>query len=249
MGNGTTQQYDAELPRPRRSTRPGDAHARQAASNDKPTVVPACGWEYARRARTSSCCRPGTAFKPDDIYEFSYTAKDPTVNGIGMAAVRDFNAWLRYATKDDCRQRRTRSPATCARIYTEISSQPGRLLNDFRLLGFNQAENGKKVFDGMMQWVAAADGINLNYRFSRPEPHGAQPPGPLVCGRRVPVRQRARRPIRITGQTAGRYDAVRRDQHLPAGDGDLFVERVLGEGRVAVPHRHRRGRSDLPGHP
>ena len=54
------------------------------------------------------------------------------------------------------------------RIYTEISSQPGRTLNDFRTLGFNQAENGKQVFDGMMQWIAAGDGINMNYRFSQP---------------------------------------------------------------------------------
>ena len=42
------------------------------------------------------------------------------------------------------------------------------MLNDFRNLGFNQAENGKKVFDGMMQWIAAGDGINMNYRFSQP---------------------------------------------------------------------------------
>ena len=42
------------------------------------------------------------------------------------------------------------------------------MLNDFRNLGFNQAENGRKVFDGMMQWIAAGDGINMNYRFSQP---------------------------------------------------------------------------------
>ena len=54
------------------------------------------------------------------------------------------------------------------RIYTEVVSQPGRMLNDFRHLGFNQAENGNKVFDGLMQWIAAGDGINMNYRFSQP---------------------------------------------------------------------------------
>ena len=53
-------------------------------------------------------------------------------------------------------------------IITEVVSQPGRFLNDFRHLGFNQAENGRKVFDAMMQWIAAGDGINLNYRFSQP---------------------------------------------------------------------------------
>ena len=42
----------------------------------------------------------GTRFVAGDIYELSYTAKDPTVNGIGFAAVRDFNAFLRYAPAD-----------------------------------------------------------------------------------------------------------------------------------------------------
>ena len=89
------------------------------------------------------------------------------MNGLGFAAVRDWNAWLRYDKRDDVG---TANPLAgdIQRIYTEISSQPGRLLNDFRHLGFNQAENGKKVFDGQMQWIAAGNGINMNYRFSQP---------------------------------------------------------------------------------
>jgi hypothetical protein len=84
------------------------------------------------------------------------------VNGIGFAAVRDFNAFLRYEKADDVG---TANPLAgdVMRIYTEVQSQPGRLLNDFRNLGFNQAENGKIVFDGMMQWIAAGDGINMNF--------------------------------------------------------------------------------------
>ena len=53
------------------------------------------------------------------------------------------------------------------RIYTETSSQPARTLNDFVHLGFNQDENGRKVFDGMMQWIGAGDGLNMNYRWSQ----------------------------------------------------------------------------------
>jgi hypothetical protein len=48
--------------------------------------------------------------------------------------------------------------------YTFISSQPGRMLNDFRNLGFNEDEFGHRVFDGMMQWISAGDGINMNLR-------------------------------------------------------------------------------------
>ena len=81
--------------------------------------------------------------------------------------MRDFNAWLCEATRDD-----VGTPNPLARdvrhIYTEVVSQPGRFLNDFRHLGFNQSESGHQVFDGLMQWIAAGDGINLNYRFSQP---------------------------------------------------------------------------------
>src|SRR3989442_7041656 len=135
--------------------------------NDVPQVVPDSGWQFDGDGKSISLLPAGTKFVANDIYEFSYTAKDPTVNGIGFAAVRDWNAWLRYETKDDTG---TANPLAgdITRIYTEVSSQPGRFLNDFRYLGFNQAENGKQVFDGMMQWIAAGDGISMNYRWSQP---------------------------------------------------------------------------------
>src|SRR5499426_2602762 len=135
--------------------------------NDTPQIIPESGWRYNANGTAITLLPAGTSFAPNDIYEFSYTAKDPTVNGIGFAAVRDWNAWLRYETKDDAG---TVNPLAgdITRIYTEVSSQPGRFLNDFRYLGFNQAENGKQVFDGMMQWIAAGDGIGMNYRWSQP---------------------------------------------------------------------------------
>ena len=133
--------------------------------NDLPQVVPESGWNYDANGTAISLV--GGSFVANDIYEFSYTAKDPTVNGLGFAAVRDWNAWLRYETADDFGNRNPLA-GDVQRIYTEVVSQPGRLLNDFSHLGFNQAENGKKVFDGLMQWIAAGDGLNLNYRFSQP---------------------------------------------------------------------------------
>src|SRR6266481_4283625 len=135
--------------------------------NDIPENVPASGWQYNSDGTAIALLPAGTPFVKNDIYEFSYTAKDPAINAVGFAAVRDWNAWLRYETKDDSG---TPNPLAgdISRIYTEVSSQPGRLLNDFRYLGFNQAENGKQVFDGMMQWIAAGDGISMNYRWSQP---------------------------------------------------------------------------------
>ena len=134
--------------------------------DDPPVDIPASGWQYTDATGTAIKLTTG-GFVANDIYEFSYTAKDPTVNGLGFAAVRDWNAWLRYEREDDFGNPNPLA-GDVRRILTEVVSQPGRLLNDFRHLGFNESENGRKVFDGLMQWIAAGDGINLNYRFSQP---------------------------------------------------------------------------------
>jgi len=105
-------------------------------------------------------------FVANDIYEFAYTAKNPKPAGLGFAAVRDWMEFLRYEKRDDFNNANPLARHV-KRVYTEISSQPGRMLNDFRNLGFNETESGKKAFDGHMQWIAAANGINMNYRFSQ----------------------------------------------------------------------------------
>jgi hypothetical protein len=144
--------------------------------NDVPQIVPpaapgTAGWQYTgggTAIRLISATGTPVNFTANDIYEFSYTAKNPDVAGLGFAAVRDMVAWLRYASQDDVG---TANPLAnyITRVYTEISSQPGRLFNDFRYLGFNEDDNGvggKKVFDGHMQWIAAGSGLGMNYRFS-----------------------------------------------------------------------------------
>ena len=133
--------------------------------DDTPQIVPASGWAYTDSSNTKIKLTSGN-FVANDIYEFSYIAKDPTVNGVGFAAIRDFASFLRNAAADDSG---TPNPLAgdVTRIYTETSSQPARTLNDFTHLGFNQDEGGQKVFDGMMQWIGAGDGINMNYRWSQ----------------------------------------------------------------------------------
>ena len=61
--------------------------------------------------------------------------------GLGFAAIRDWVSWLRYEAQDD---NGTPNPLAnyITRIYTEISSQPGRMFNDFRKLGFNEDDRG-----------------------------------------------------------------------------------------------------------
>jgi len=134
--------------------------------DDDPVPLPSSAWAYTDSNGTAIRLTDGD-FIANDIYEFSYTAKDPTVNAVGFAAIRDFNAWLRYERRDDERHANPLA-GDIRRIYTEVVSQPARTLNDFTHLGFNEAENGRIVFDGMLQWIGAGDGLSMNYRFSQP---------------------------------------------------------------------------------
>jgi hypothetical protein len=133
--------------------------------DDPAVAVPSSGWAYTDATNTAIKLASGN-FVNNDIYEFSYIAKDPTVNGLGLAAIRDFNSFLRFASHDDSGNANP-IRGHIDRIYTETSSQPARTLNDFTHLGFNEDENHRKVFDGMMQWIGAGDGLNMNYRWSQ----------------------------------------------------------------------------------
>jgi hypothetical protein len=130
--------------------------------DDVPQVIPTANWQYNAAGTAVSPLGAGTSV-PNDIYEFSYIAKDPTIAGLGFAAVRDLNSWIKYGTAAEGNP----LASYVQRIYTEISSQPGRMLNDFRHLGFNEDESGRKVLDGIMNWISAGSGIGMNYRFSQ----------------------------------------------------------------------------------
>src|ERR1700730_16824322 len=133
--------------------------------DDPAVVVPTTGWAYTDATNTAIKLTSGN-FVNNDIYEFSYIARDPTVNGLGLAAIRDFNSFLRFASHDDLG---TPNPIKghIDRIYPAPPSQPPRSLSFFAHLGFNEDENHSKVFDGMMQWIGAGDGLNMNYRWSQ----------------------------------------------------------------------------------
>jgi len=113
---------------------------------------------------TRICLRNG--FNPNLIYELVYTAKDPLVLGIGMAATRDIFSFLRHATLDDAG---TKNPIA-GKIQWGIGygiSQSGRYLKTFILDGFNEDEDGRIVFDGAQPIIAGSMG-QFNVRFAQP---------------------------------------------------------------------------------
>jgi hypothetical protein len=174
--------------------------------DDVPEVIPASGWNY--NATGTAISLASGNFVANDIYEFSYTAKDPTVAGLGFAAIRDWVSWLRYEAQDDSG---TPNPLVnyITRIYTEISSQPGRMFNDFRKFGFNEDDRGRigrKVFDGHMQWISAGSGIGMNYRFSQSGRTERNRQDHLYGENLFPFAN-VRTTDPFTGITASRYDA------------------------------------------
>jgi hypothetical protein len=214
--------------------------------DDVPDVVPASGWAYNADGTSIHLLPDGARFKGGDIYELSYTAKDPTVNGIGFAAVRDFNAFLRYEKADDGGAANPMA-ADITRIYTEVRSQPGRMLNDFRTLGFNQAENGKIVFDGMLQWIAAADGINMNSRFSQPGRTERNRQDQLYAEGVFPfANQSLKDPV--SGRTAGRYDACTKTNTCPLAMEVYSANEYWVKG-ASLFHTDPMGKVDVPDHP
>ncbi|HEY3246633.1 MAG TPA: alpha/beta hydrolase domain-containing protein, partial [Phycisphaerae bacterium] len=213
--------------------------------NDPPVDVPAAGWAYTDATGTAIKLTTGN-FVGNDIYEFSYIAKDPTVNGLGFAGVRDFNSFLRYAAADDFG---TPNPLAgdVTRIYTEISSQPGRLLNDFRHLGFNEDESGRKVFDGMLQWVAAGDGVNMNYRWSQTGRTERNRQDHLYLEGLFPIaNQTTFDPI--SGTTDGRYKKCEATNTCPLAM-EFYSSNEYWVKAASLFHTDPTGTVDLPDHP
>jgi hypothetical protein len=136
----------------------------RARLDDAPATVPVTGWEYTSAAGTAIRLLPvGTRFQQSAIYEFTYTAKNPVVAAIGLAATRDFVSFLRHATAAEG------NPLAGDVQYTfsYSISQPSRTLNDFQTLGFNEDENGRPVFDGILSHTGGGSGDAINYRFAQ----------------------------------------------------------------------------------
>ena len=196
--------------------------------NDVPVTVDPALWNY--NATATALTLTG-GFVANDIYEFSYIAKDPEIAGLGFAAVRDFNSWIKYGTAAEGNPVAQLHHADLYGDLVATRTVAERLPH----LGFNEDESGRKVLDGIMNWISAGSGISMNYRFSQSGRTERNRQDHLLPGEPVPVRQR------VDDRSVHRQDRqplceVPVDQHLPVRRRDLFGERVLGEVGVALAH-------------
>jgi hypothetical protein len=103
-------------------------------------------------------------FRPGVIYELVYTTRICPVVGVGLLAIRDGTAFLRYGTAGEG------NPAA-GRLRHTIgygSSQCGRFLRHFLSLGLNADEAGRQVFDGLLINVAGSRRGEFNHRYAQP---------------------------------------------------------------------------------
>src|SRR6266511_1879548 len=122
------------------------------------------------------CLKRG--FDTNHIYALLYTAKNPTVMGLGFAATRDFVSFLRNGNGDRHGNGNSKkqvvvpgpaNPLGDAIQYAIIygSSQSGRWIREYIQLGFNQDENRRQVFEGAIPHKASNRGA-FNVRFAQP---------------------------------------------------------------------------------
>ncbi len=134
------------------------------------TMIPRSEWQFA--ATTDGKLTPNNrslhldgGFQPGRIYEYVYVVQDPVVAGLGLAAVRDFASYAKYATP---------SVVPAKRVLGEGISQNGRFLRHFLYQGFNADEEGRIALDGVLSHVAGAGRGSFNHRFAQPS-RDAQP--------------------------------------------------------------------------
>ncbi len=107
------------------------------------------------------------------LYELTYTARDPKVMGMGLAAIRDVTAFLRRETSPANPLAVDGRPSVDRAIGLGIS-QSGRVLRDLLYFGMNEDEAGRLVFEGMMPVIPGARRSFTNARFAQP----GRNPGP-----------------------------------------------------------------------
>jgi Alpha/beta hydrolase domain len=125
---------------------------------DAPQVVPRSRWHFVSE-ETSVALENG--FEPGRIYDVVYRAKDPRIVGLGLAGTRDVVSFMKYENS-------AANPVPTIRHAIAWGvSQSGRFLRHFLYQGFNEDEQARRVFDGVLDQVGGAGRGSFNHRFAQ----------------------------------------------------------------------------------
>ena len=128
---------------------------------DDPTakgqVIPRERWHFVDGGTVSL----DGGFEPGRIYDVVYRSANPRVVGIGLSGTRDLISFMKYDTSAE-----NPMPGLRYAIGWGVS-QSGRFLRHFLYQGFNEDEQGRKVFDGVFDQVGGAGRGSFNHRFGQ----------------------------------------------------------------------------------
>jgi hypothetical protein len=202
--------------------------------------IPRSEWSFAHVVNGQLTADPhyvhlNSGFLPGKIYEVVYSAKDPAVVGVGLAAVRDFLSYLKYDPQ---------ATAPVKRAYAVGISQSGRFLRHFVYQDFNADEQGRQVMDGVISHVAGAGRGSFNHRFAQPS-RDAQPMSSLFFPTDLFPFTDLPEEDPDTDARAGLIDAARKSHTVPK----IFYTNTSYEywGRSAsLIHTTADGKKDAP---
>jgi hypothetical protein len=171
---------------------------------DPPRLLPRRSWRF--EGATGVALDGG--FEPGRLYEVVYKSRDPRVMGCGFAATRDLISFF----KNEAGLANPLAGTTLA--YAHGISQSGRFLRHLLYQGFNQDEQGRRVFDGVIAEVAGAGRGSFNHRFAQASRDGYQHwnihyPTDVFPFTDLPARDPE------TGVTAGLLDRASASDSLP----------------------------------
>jgi len=158
-------------------------------SSDSPSQLPKVELEM-----------PG-GLKKGHVYELIYEAQDPLVMGSGFTAVRDLISAFKYGGGEANPLLADGKPAI-RRAHGFGVSQSGRFLREFLYWGFNEDEQGRKVFDGVIPHVSGSGMGSFNHRFAQPTRHVTQHDHHDYPADRFPFAYETQRDP-LSGQTGG----------------------------------------------
>jgi len=104
-----------------------------------------------------------SGFEPHRIYEVVYKAESPEVIGLGLAALRDAASFFKHGFSKELNI----SVDSIDHAIGYGMSQPGRTLRTLVYMGFNEDEQHRKAFDGVIAQIGGAARGSFNLRFGQ----------------------------------------------------------------------------------
>ena len=133
-------------------------------------TIPRGDWQFARVDGSGNVVADPTrvylasGFTPKRIYEVVYTAANPPLAGLGLAAIRDAVTRLKHEGAPELGL----DAGAFDRALAFGISQSGRVLRTFLYEGFNEDERHRRVFDGVLAHIAGGARGGFNVRFAQP---------------------------------------------------------------------------------